>query len=79
MISINRARALVILQELCEFHRVIVAYAQIIEIAESANSDEFKLKIKASLDTHSKEVIDKFLKERNLKMKKENEYIIIYE
>jgi hypothetical protein len=43
------------------------------------NPDEFKLKIKASLDTHNKEVIDKFLKERNLKMKKEDEYITIYE
>lgn len=77
MIPINRARALVIFQELCALHREIVAYAQIIEIVED-NPDEFRLKIKASLDTH-KEVIDTFLKERNLKMKTENEYIIIYE
>lgn len=79
MMPINRAKTLVIFRELCEFHRNVVAYAQIVEIVESGNPDEFKLKIKASLDTHNKEVIDKFLKERNLKMKKEDEYITIYE
>jgi hypothetical protein len=76
--SINRAYALAVFRELTKLHGEF-AYADRVEIAKVGNSDEVEIKIKCVLDAHGKEMIEEFLNNRNLKMREEKGFVIIYQ
>jgi len=73
--SINRQEALSVLHELTQLHKEVFVYAEIMEIREA---DGTELKIKCPLDSHGRKVITDFLSEKNLQMREEKGYIIIY-
>jgi len=75
----NRQEALSVLNELAQRHTEIVAYAGLVVIDKLDKTDQIQLKIKYIPNGHDKKVIEEFLKERNLKMKEEKGFLIIYQ
>jgi len=65
------------LHELAQIHSEI-AFAEIVEISKLVNGDEHELKIKCLLNVDGRESVNAFLIERDLKMRGENGFIIIY-
>ena len=49
------------------------------EIAKVGNSDESEIKIRCVLDDHGRAVVDEFLEKRNLRMREERGFVIIYQ
>ncbi len=64
-------------RELARLHGEF-AYADRVEINKVGNSDESEIKIKCTLDGHAREIVTLFLEKKNLKMREEAEFIIIY-
>ena len=56
-----------------------ITHAKLKEIHFRADPDGLLLRIKCLLDMHGREVVENFLKERNLKMKEEEGHIAIYQ
>ena len=66
-----------VLHELAQIRNPI-ALAGIVEINKLKGTDEFELRIKCILDVHSRKSINELLEKRNLKMREEEDFIIIY-
>jgi hypothetical protein len=49
------------------------------DIVELRKNDGVEIRIKCDLDAHGRKVVDDFLKERNLHMRQEEGYIVVYQ
>lgn len=67
-----------VFRELAKLHADF-AYSDRVEIAKADNSDESEIKIRCVLDDHGRAVVDEFLEKRNLKMREEKGFVIIYQ
>jgi len=65
------------LHDLAQLHQEI-AFAGIVEINNLSGTDEYELKIKCVLDAHGRKSINEFLEKRDLKMREEEGFIIIF-
>ena len=74
----NRAEAVSVLREFANSHKEI-ASAELVEIRRCPGTDEFELRFKCVLDFHGRKSVNEFLDKRNLKMREEKGFIIIYE
>ena len=74
---IIRAEALAILHDLAQLHQEI-AFGGIVEVNNLGGTDEYELKIKCVLDAHGRKSINEFLEKRDLKMREEEGFIIIF-
>jgi hypothetical protein len=50
-----------------------------VEISKQDKANDFQIKIKCVLDVHGRKIVDEFLKERNLKMREEKGFVLIYQ
>jgi len=76
--GIDRSEAVAVFRELTELHTEI-AYATIVSIDKTSDTEGYSLKIKCVLDSHSRDSINEFLKKRNLQIREEKGYVIIYQ
>lgn len=54
-----------------------VAFAEIVNLNKSRDTDEFELQIKCVLDAQGRKSINEFLQERNLEMREDQGFVII--
>ncbi len=72
---INREDAVTVLRELGKLQEFV--FSQLVEINTKPEGAE--VKIKCVLDAHSRKVINEFLEKRNLKIREEKGFVIIFE
>lgn len=77
MASINKAEAIAVLRELSQSHMEI-ASADMVELRKSSNGDQTELKIKCVVSFDCEKSVRKFLEKRNLEMREEKGFIVIY-